>query len=84
MQNCLKSPQILVVSKLNEYGVIYCCWFNRSCSSSSADLSKKAADSLYPVISCLTAAASVTFNLWGSKGRFRERSVGAFSPDPWN
>lgn len=55
----------------------YGCWSN-NCSSSSADRRRKAADSRYPVISCLTAVISVAFSLWLSSGFefFMLRSVG--------
>lgn len=39
-------------------------WFKSSVSSSSAERSKNAADSRYPVISCLTAPTSATDSLW--------------------
>lgn len=52
-------------------------WFLRSCSSSSADLKRNAALSLYPVISCLTAVISAGLSLCVSKGLFFIlRSVG--------
>ena len=42
-----------------------CIWSR--CSNSSADRSRKAADSRYPVTSCRTAEVSVGFNLWLSR-----------------
>lgn len=45
-------------------------WFLSSCSSSSADLRRNAALSLYPVISCLTAVISAGLSLCVNKGLF--------------
>lgn len=41
-------------------------WLRRRASSSSADRSRNAADSRYPVISCLTAPTSAPDSLWDS------------------
>lgn len=46
---------------------LYCCC-RSNCSNSSAERNKKAADSRYPVISCLTAAISPVLNLWFRSG----------------
>lgn len=59
--------------------IFYCCWFKSNCSSSSADRKRNAAASRYPVINCLTATASVTFKLWGRRGRLTDKSVGPAS-----
>lgn len=71
------------------------CWSSKV-SSSSADLSKKAADSLYPVMSCRTAAISAVLSLCDNiKGlaelwelcdtpeaeEFKPRAVAAFADD---
>lgn len=58
------------------YFYFYDGCLSNSCSNSSADRRRNAAASLYPVINCFTAAASVTFKSCGKSGRLTDKSVG--------
>lgn len=54
--------------RVHIYSTIFYCCCRSNCSNSSAERNKNAADSRYPVISCLTAAISPVLNLWFNSG----------------